>query len=51
MELQQLCSEDIFTIVSVKIFESLSKFSEIVDKNKPSELSTEKSGQEKNLYM
>ena len=33
------------------IIDHLSKFSEIVEKNKPSELSTEKSGQEKNLYM
>lgn len=33
------------------ILDHLSKFSEIVEKNKPSELSTEKSGQEKNLYM
>lgn len=33
------------------ILEHLANFNEIVEKNKPSELSTEKSGQEKNLYM
>ena len=33
------------------ILEHLTNFNEIVEKNKPSELSTEKNGQEKNLYM
>ena len=33
------------------ILDHMTNFIDIVDKNKPSELSTEKSGQEKNLYM
>lgn len=33
------------------IIEHISKFNEIVDKNKPSELSTEKNSPDKNLYM
>ena len=33
------------------ILDHMTNFIDIVDKNKPSELSTDKSGQEKNLYM
>ena len=33
------------------VLEHMSKFNDIVEKNKPSKLSTEKNGHEKNLYM